>query len=695
MRDTALVRGHLPDENTDFVGRRAELDRLSAELAGNRLITVTGVAGVGKTRLALRVAREAADGFPDGAWWADLTPLDGDRLLVATLSDAVDLSDHTPGMPAGALAQWLAPRRLLLVLDSCDHLAESCAGLLADLLAAAPGLTVLATSRRPLGVDGERVFSLEPLPSGGRDAMSLLRQRATGQRRGGTARVPGQWRAGPASEICVRLEGIPLALELAAAQIRIQGVDAVRAQLDSRFDLLVHEERVWPQRHQTLRAAIGWSHELCEPLERLLWARLTVFRGPFDLASASFVCEGGPLTPDTLPDALDTLVRCSVVRKEGNRYRLLDTIREYGAGWLERLGETEAVADRHAASCLELARRADAEWLGPRQLSWYTTFDERHTDLRTALDRLLRTDPDGALALAGSTAFFWSCCGRLREARDYLEQALLLSEARGPDRARALWALGVTLTLQGEFIAAQDVSEQCAREARHAEYDRAPDDRGRPGERTLDAAYLAGLIALLTGRPMAALVVVGHVLAAVPGDPADSAARLRCRLVRVFGLTGLGRFDEARTEALALRDVCLDLQEHWTRAYLDYQLALIGLLDGDPAAAVTHAREMLEGKRLLRDSFGVALGLDVLAAALAADGDGELAADVSGTGEAYWRSTGHPQRGVPELHALRLKYETTARETIGSPTYEEIFLRALSGLPQDGLDRALRGAPRH
>ncbi|MEU8518734.1 regulator [Streptomyces sp. NBC_01216] len=685
------MRGHLPDENTDFVGRRAELDRLSAELTEHRLITVTGVAGVGKTRLALHVARQAAGGFPDGAWWADLTALDGDRLLVATVSDAVDLSDHTPGMPSGALAEWLAPQRLLLVLDSCDHVAEPCARLLADLLAAAPALTVLVTSRRPLGVDGERVFTLEPLPSGGRDAVSLLRRRATGQQRGGTARLPGQWRAGPATEICVRLEGIPLALELAAAQIRIQGVDAVRAQLDSRFDLLVHEERVWPQRHQTLRAAIGWSHELCEPLERLLWARLTVFRGPFDLASAGFVCQGGPLTPETLPAALDALVRCSVVRREGNRYRLLDTIREYGAGWLERLGETERVADRHAASCLELARRADAEWLGPRQLSWYKTLDERHTDLRTGLDRLLRTDPDDALALVGSAAFFWSCCGRLREARDYLEQALLLSETRGPDRARALWALGVTLTLQGDFGLAHDVSERCAREARHAEYD----DRTGPGERTLDAAYLAGLIALLTGRPMAALVVVGHVLAAAPGAPADSAARMRCHLVRVFGLTGLGRLDEARAEALALRAVCLDLDEHWTRACLDYQLALTGLLGGEPASAVRHAREMLEGKRLLGDSFGVALGLDVLAAALAADGDGELAADVSGTSEAYWRSTGHPQRGMPEMRDLRLKYETTARATIGSPTYEEIFLRALSGLPQDGLDRALRGVPQH
>ncbi|MFF8610387.1 ATP-binding protein [Streptomyces sp. NPDC015346] len=699
MGDTAPVRGHLPDENGDFVGRRTETARLEAELAGHRLVTVTGVGGVGKSRLALHTARRIAARFPDGVWWADLTPLQGDRLLVATVADAVDLSDHTPGMPVAALGRWLAARRLLLVLDSCDHLAEPCARLVTELLAAAPDLTVLATGRRPLGADEERVMALEPLPPTGRDALDLLRRRDA---RGVAPRVPGRWRTGPAAEICARLEGIPLALELAAAQIRIQGMDAVRAQLGSRFDLLVHDERVWPRRHQTLRAAIGWSHELCDPLERLLWARLTVFRGPFDASSAAFVCAGGPLTPETVPEVLEALVLKSVVGKEGGRgsgrYRLLDTVREYGAEWLERLGETEAVADRHAAHCLRLARQADAGWLGPDQLPWYTVIAELHTDLRTALQRLLRTDPDGALALVGAVGFFWTCRGRLGEARDHLEQALLLSDARGSDRARALWALGLALTLQGEFTAAQEVSERCAREARHAEYDAgAASDAGGfvgPGERTLDAAYLAGLLALLTGRPMAALVVVGHVLDAVPGGPADSAARLRCLLVRVSGLTGLGRIEEARHEALALRQVCTDLGEHWTRASLDYQLALMGLLEGQPATAADHARAMLEGKRRLGDGFGVALGLDVLAAALAASGDGELAADVSGTGEAYWRSTGHAQRGMPELRALREKYAHRARETIGAPTYEEIFLRALSGHPQEGLDRALRGSPR-
>ncbi|MFJ3785265.1 ATP-binding protein [Streptomyces sp. NPDC090093] len=697
MRDTASVRGHLPDENPGFVGRRTELERVSAALAEHRLVTVTGVGGVGKTRLALRAAHRAAERYPDGAWWTDLGQLDGERLLVALVADSVDLADHTPGTSAAGLCRRLADDRLLLVLDSCEHLAEPCARLVAELLAAAPGLTVLATSRRPLGVAGEKTIALDPLPPSGPDALALLR-RAAGED------FPA---AGPAGEICVRLEGIPLALELAAAQIRLQGAEAVRDQLGSRldappgarFDLLAHTERVWPSRHQTLRAAIGWSHELSTPLERLLWARLSVFRGPFDLASATAVCGGGPLDRATLPEALDGLVRSSVVRPPdaAGRHRMLDTIREYGATWLDRTGEAGTVADRHAAHFRGLARRAETEWHGARQLRWYRTVDAHHTDLRTALERLLRTDPDAALDLVGSVAFAWSCRGRLREARDGLEQALVLSEARGRVRARALWALGVTLVLQGEFGPAQDVSERCAREARHAEYAEPAEPAGtgagrdRPGDLTLDAAALAGLLALTTGRPTAADVVVGHVLDAARGGPADSAARLRCHLVRVFALTGLGRLAEARERALRLRALCEELDEHWTRTALEYQLALTGLLEGDPATASAHARAMLEGTRRLGASLGVALGLDVLATALAAAGEGERAADVSGTGEAYWRSTGQPRRGLPGLRALHEKYTDTVRASIGEPAYEEIFLRALTGLPQDGLDRALRG----
>ncbi|MFH8369433.1 ATP-binding protein [Streptomyces sp. NPDC018031] len=672
--------GHIPEETTSFVGRTAELVRLEQALTHHRLVTLTGTGGVGKTRLALRAARRIAARYPDGVWWADLAPLDGDRLLLATVSDAVDLSDHSPRMPVEALCEWLAGKRLLLVLDSCEYLIDACRSLVGELLAAAPGLTVLATGRQPLRLAAERQIEVGPMTADGPDALALFTERAA-------ALAPGYPFTGPAAaaaaRICRRLEGIPLALELAAAQVGHSTVEEVSRRLTSRFDVLVHSERVWPERHRTMRTAIGWSHELCAPAERLLWARLTVFRSAFDPASARSVCAGGPLDADGIGPALEGLVTKSVLSRDGDRYRMLDTIREYGRLWLAALGEEDAVADRHAEHFLDLARQADAGWLSPDQLAWYRRVGEAHTDLCTALDRLLTTAPRRALELAAVVGFFWSCCGRLREARSYLEHALAEYPVPGPERARALWALGVTVSLQGEYDTAHRLSEECEVVARQ--------DGDR--EMILAAAYLAGLLALLTGRPVDARLVTDQVLTELPGGPFDSASRLRCHLVAVFALTALGKPAEARAEAERLRAGCVARGECWTRAYIDHQLALIALSTGRPWDAADHARAMLIGKREMRDSFGIALGLDVLAAALAAQGDGERAALVYGIGLAHWATVGHPQRGTPQLRAVREELERSARATAGDRAYESAFLRGATGDTEVALAEALRPGP--
>ncbi|MFD0431434.1 hypothetical protein ACFQ60_41950 [Streptomyces zhihengii] len=302
----------------------------------------------------------------------------------------------------------------------------------------------------------------------------------------------------------------------------------------------------------------------------------------------------------------------------GPRLRMLDTVREYGSMWLDALGERHTVADRHAARCLRLVRRAHAQWLGPSQADWYGRIAAVHTDLCTALEHLLEADPEGALELAGTVGFFWACCGHLPEARHFVESALARCPGTGPHHARALWALGVALTLQGEYGPARERSAECTRAAR----------RWGDVEDRLDAAYLSGLLGLLTGSPEAAYREVGAALDEAGDRPwgedgsGASGARARCLLVRVFALTASGRLTEAGDAARDLRARCGDLGESWTRAYVNYQLALIMLLTGDPGAAARHARSMLIGKRGLGDGFGVALGLDVLAAALAALGEG-------------------------------------------------------------------------
>ncbi|MFF3754059.1 ATP-binding protein [Streptomyces sp. NPDC002018] len=693
---TVPVVGNLPGEKTSFVGRRTELVLLEHALQEDRLITLTGIGGVGKTRLALRAARQAGHGgdgapdgrgrFPDGVWWADLSPLHDERMLLTTVSDAVGLADHSLRMPIEALCEWLGDRRMLLVLDSCERMAPACAHLVAELLTAAPGLTVLTTSRAPLGAKGERLVDVPPLPVDDEDdeILQLFQDRAAVA--APRLRLDDPGTLASAVRICRRLEGIPLAVELACARLHDNSVERIaellEVRLDARLDMLTHQD-VWPQRHRALRTAIGWSHELCAPLERLLWARLSVFRGDMDEYDIREVCAGGPLTTAGVTRALDGLVAQSVLRRDGARYRMLDTIREYGAMWLAELGEEKQLADRHAAHFAALVRQAHTGWIGPDQSGWYRRISDAHADLCATLDHLLVHDPATAVETAGRIGFFWNCCRHLHEARIYLERALDASPAPGPHRTRALTAFGIALVLQGDHEGAYRLGEQCTLAAWH---DQDP-------ESALFAAYLLSLSCLMLGRARAAHTVADRALRAHPGGPFDSPSQLMCRLALVFSLTALGRLDESRARADELRRLCQEHGECWTGAYADYQLALVHLLQGRPHEAEAHARSMVRGKEQLGDSFGIALGLDLLAAAVAAQGDGERAAYAYGTGQAFWRMVGHPQRGTPELGPVRAECERQARAAAGNPAYEEAFHRGLVADGESGLARALHGRP--
>ncbi|MFF6958192.1 ATP-binding protein [Streptomyces sp. NPDC008317] len=712
------MKGHIPQETTSFVGRTAELARLDMALAHRRLITLTGPGGVGKTRLALRAAARASVGrvavevaaeqepgadrrigsaedtdssrFPDGTWWADLATLDSPHLLLATVSDAVDLADHSPRGPVEALCEWLADKRLLLVLDSCEHLVEACAHLVGELLTAAPGLTVLATSRRPLASAVEELIDVAPLSAEGQDALAVFNQRVTGRLGHTPLAEPGAAEA--AATICRRLEGIPLAIELAAAQVGPATVADVADRLGSRFDVLSRTGFVWPRRHQTLRTAIGWSHELCTPQERLLWARLSVFRGAFDLAAAEAVATGGPLRAADVAPTLERLVTQSVIIRTApaedassgaghrERYRMLDTIREYGGEWLRELGESAATARRHADYFTGLARWADGSWSSPDQLLGYRVIEDTHPDLRSALDHWLVHDPAQAAELAGLLVYFWTCCGHLKEARSYLERALELHTAQDRARARALTGLGATVTLQGDYALATEIS---------AEVEAAAEAGGDQEER-IAAACLTGLLGLLMGQPRKALDAVRAALGGAPGFAFDSPDRLRCNLVEVLSLTALGDFAEGRERALELREHCVRTGEVWTRSYLDYQLSVVALFSGAPTEAIGYARTMLESKRLIGDAFGIALGLDLLAAALAAEGRAEQAASVYGTGGAYWRSVGHPQRGAPELQLVRERCEETARAALGDQAYAAAYAQGSTAHGPTALAAALQ-----
>ncbi|MDH6545283.1 NB-ARC domain-containing protein [Streptomyces sp. SPB4] len=663
--------GNLPPDVAGFIGREGELALLDRVLDERRLITLTGVGGVGKSRLARRAVGRAA-ARRDGVWWVQLSPLRDPRLLTTTVAHAVGLADHSAQPLDEELCAWMADKEILLVLDTCEHLVSEVRHLAGELLQSAPGLTVLTTSRERLGSPGERVVEVRPLPSEGpdSDALALFRARALAaapEAAGAVFADPDRTRT--AAEVCRRLDGIPLALELAGARLRLWTLEQVAQRLGARFEVLADTRAGRLPRHRTMRTAIGWSHELCEPVERLLWSRLSVFTGDFDVAAARAVCSGGPLAPGRVERVLEGLVAKSVVRRSqergaGARYLMLDTIREFGHDWLAELGEVGTVADRHAHWYAALSLAADEGWMGPGQVDWYRRMTAEHAQLRTALEHLLAADPAAALEMAGALWFFWFACGHVHEGRRFLERALDGAPPGDAARAQGLWALGLTMLLQGDMDPARETGLRCARAA-------APLDDPEP---ELRAAYLRAVSVLMPGDPTTAIELAGPRARAGHGGRTSGTGWLLCRLATGYALCDLGRYEEAAEEARGLRESCAELGERWLRAYADYILAVAALGLGQHGEAARHVRAMLSGKRLLGDRFGIALGLDVLAAAVAALGDGELAARLLGTGHAWWRTVGRPQMGSPSLTALRDRGERQARAAIGDAAYETAFL---------------------
>ncbi|WP_427918638.1 LuxR C-terminal-related transcriptional regulator [Streptomyces sp. cg40] len=440
--------GQLPVELTSFVGRTGELAALHAELARSRLVTLVGPGGVGKSRTALRAARAATDRFADGVWLVELSALHDPELVPPTLAGVLELPEQSGMTPLDAIVEHLRGRRMLIVLDTCEHLVDACAMLCDVLLREAPGLSVLATSRQPLDVPGERCLPIAPLARA--DAVDLFTQRAAAVT-GGPA-LDGADRE-HALALVDRLDGIPLALELAAVRLRAVPLSELVARLDRHCEVLTGGRRTALTRHQTLRAAIDWSYDLCTPQEQLLWARLSVFAGSFGLTAAERVCAGGAggtgdLGGGEVVEALIGLVDKSVVQRlgeDGTRYRLLDTIREYGAGRLAKTEDAEAVRRRHFAHYEELVGRFWDGLVGPAQVALHHAVRAEIADVRAALEYGCATEgrTADALWLATRLGAYWRAAGTLSEGRYWIDKGLGPVQQDSPVRAWALFMTGV------------------------------------------------------------------------------------------------------------------------------------------------------------------------------------------------------------------------------------------------------------
>ena len=436
-------------------------------LGAMRLVTLTGTAGVGKTRLALKVATTLAEGYPGGAWLVELAPVADPVLVPAAVATALGARER-PGQPlTETLASHLHHRRMLLVLDNCEHLIDAVAALAEVLLRACPDLRVLATSREALGIPGEAVWPVPPLAApplddtalslGGYEAVRLFVDRAVAAEPS-FALTPAT--APPVAEICRRLDGIPLAIELAASRVAVLTPVQIAARLDDRFALLTGGSRTALPRQQTLLAALEWSHDLLSDPERMLLRRLPVFAGGCTLEAAEQVCAYGGLEPHQVFGLLAGLVAKSLVVADTSRaearYHLLQSIRRYGAMKLVEAGEERALRERHAAWCARLVELAEPELMGAQQAVWFERLDAEYANLRAALRwGLTSRQRDLGMRLAAGLAVFWRVRGYLSEGREWLEQALSAgAEAPRALRVKALWGAGWLATWVGDFAVA-------------------------------------------------------------------------------------------------------------------------------------------------------------------------------------------------------------------------------------------------
>jgi predicted ATPase len=458
LNDPAL-RHNLPYQATSFVGRAEAVAELRTLISsGSRLITLTGAGGVGKTRLALQVAADLVDGTGDGVWLVELASLSDPDLVARAVAGVLGARDRPDKLPVEAVVDVVGDRYLLLVLDNAEHVLDAVAKLADALLRSCPRVHLLVTSREPLGVSGERVVrtpSLSSPPRGERttadrladyDAVHLFMERASLAR--SDFRLDDDDEATAVGELCALLDGIPLAIELAAARLNVMSVAEVRDRLDQRFQILSAGRHERMPRHQTLGALLDWSFELLTPHEQLLLSRLSIFSGGWTLDAATRTCAAAPLDEDQVLPLLSSLVAKSLVQADrvggATRYRLLETVRLYGRNHLSALGaeELDRTQSAHAQYYLDLAERAESALHGPEQTEWLDQLEGEHDNLRAALATFteLPASPEPAVRLALALKSFWEVRGYYAEGTYALDALLGREDLVQPttDRARVL-----------------------------------------------------------------------------------------------------------------------------------------------------------------------------------------------------------------------------------------------------------------
>jgi predicted ATPase len=642
-----------------FVGRKTELADVSTLLERVRHVTLTGPAGAGKSCIALRLARSLEHELPGDVHVVELSeaPADLDA-LTEMLADLIGVS-RQPDVPVlQSLIDELVPRRSVIVFDTCDRVVGVAGVLIGLLLRSVEGLRVLTTSRQRLGLPGEHLYPVGGLSEA--DAVQLLSILAGG-RLGITDPM----------ELCKRLDNLPLAIALAAAEPDPGASDIFAVASGAR-------------RHGSMRVAYGWSHELCSPQERLLWARASVFSGTFDLEAAEGVCAGGALSSEEVLDALLGLLDKSILAREegegGVRYRLLNTVRAFGAVWLDRLGETDETRRRHRDHFLGMSARAEMSWQG-RQLEWYRRLVLECANMRGAIEYCYSRPEEyrKGLDLVGNLWFLWACCGMQAPGDDLLQRGLDLDHTPSPERVKALWVHAWVSIQRGDLERAERTLAECAAE-------------DADGYATAYVSQFQAHLAVVRGDVVEALQLIqlARVRHRSTGNVFPGFLPTYTVVATAMMLTG--RHDQAVAVLQEGRELCESCGDYWTLIRLDLLLGQAEHILGNTAGAVVAARGALRGARLFGDTISLMEALEVFVVIAEADVNDTFAATMFGASNAAWENAEVPPSRSPMITSLLRKAELRLRGRMGRVEFERLTERGATISLRTAVENALQGA---
>ncbi len=672
--------GALPADLTRFIGRRRELAETRRALEDARLVTLTGPGGVGKSRLAVQTARDVQRAYRAGVRVVWLAETREPAALGHALNTALGIQEHGTQWHLQTLVEQIGDRHLLLVLDNCEHVVDDAAHVVDALLRACPNLQVLATSRQALGLLGEAIVTVPPLTTQGSDneARQLFLDRARNAAPGLLVSLEEE----PLLlDLCELLDGIPLALELAAVRLRTVPLAELRTRMVDRFALLSQGSRAATPRHQTLRAAIDWTYDLCTESERLLWQRLTVFTGGFSLEAAAAVTAGDGVDADQLLDLITGLIDKSVISLDPERgtprYRILETLREYAATRLDAVA-TEHLRERHRAWFVAFANRAGREWAGAEQARWLRRLAADQPNIRTALASCLEHDPEAGIQLVVAIENHWLAHGHIAEAREWLAR---LSDRIAPDSIARGWGLRLDAwlaVLQGDHSDARVCLTGATAIAEAS------------GDPTLSAFVVqtTALRALFSGDLDEARELLPVALARFEALGHQGAViHTLFELGLVHDLAGLP--EEAALWHERCQRLAASVGELWWRSFSFWASGIAQWRRGAHAEALSMEQTSLRMKEELGDRLGIGVCLEAMAWIAVARGEGERAARLLGAADILLAHVGMPFAGIEPMWPYHVAGADSARRLISEAGFRSAYAAGAALTVEDAVRFAL------